>query len=127
MKRIAFSCETNQGLQSEMSSHFGRCPYFALIDVEGKDIKNVQVINNPYFNNHVPGKVPEFISTQNVNVMIAGGMGPRAIDLFNGFGIDVATGMGGIVENVLKAYLDGRVSGIIPCSHDHENSCGGHD
>ncbi len=121
MKRIAFSCETNQGLQSEMSGHFGRCPYFALIDVEGQDIKHVQVVNNPYFNNHVPGKVPAFISSQNVNVMIAGGMGPRAID------IEVATGVGGIVENVLRAYLDGRVSGIIPCSHDHQDSCGGHD
>jgi predicted Fe-Mo cluster-binding NifX family protein len=127
MKRIAFSCETNQGLQSEMSGHFGRCPYFALIDVEGTEVKNVQIVDNPYFNNHVPGVVPQFISSLKVNIMIAGGMGPRAIDMFNGFGIDVATGVGGVVENVLKAYLDGRVSGTIPCSHDHGDSCGGHD
>lgn len=127
MKRIAFACETNQGLQSEMSGHFGRCPYYAIVDIDGQEIKNVQVIDNPYFNNHVPGVVPQFISSQKVNVMIAGGMGPRAIDMFNGFGIDVATGVGGVVENVLKAYLDGRVSGVSPCSHDHGDSCGGHD
>jgi predicted Fe-Mo cluster-binding NifX family protein len=127
MKRIAFACETNLGLQAEMSAHFGRCPYYAIVDIDGQEIIKVQVVDNPYFNNHVPGVVPQFISSQKVNVMIAGGMGPRAIDMFNGFGIDVATGVGGVVENVLKAYLDGRVSGIIPCSHDHEDSCGGHD
>jgi len=127
MKRIAFSCETNQGLQSEMSGHFGRCPYYVIVDIDGQEIKKVQVIDNPYFTNHVPGVVPQFISSQKVNVMIAGGMGPRAIDMFNGFGIDVATGVGGVVENVLKAYLDGRVSGVSPCSHDHGDSCGDHD
>jgi predicted Fe-Mo cluster-binding NifX family protein len=127
MKRIAFSCENNLGLQSEMSGHFGRCPYFMLVDVEGSAVKNAQAIENPYFNGHVPGVVPQFINTQKVNVMIAGGMGPKAVQMFEGFGIEVATGVGGVVENVLKAYLDGRVSGTVPCSHDHQDSCGGHD
>jgi len=127
MKRIAFSCENNQGLQSEMSGHFGRCPYFMLVDVEGSDVKNAQAVENPYFNGHVPGVVPQFINTQKVNVMIAGGMGPKAVQMFESFGIEVATGVGGSVENVLKAYLDGRVSGSVPCAHDHQDSCGGHD
>ena len=123
MKRIAFSCEDNKGLESQMSMHFGRCPYYALVDVEGKEVKEVTVVENPYFNDHVPGVVPQFIHTQQVNVMIAGGMGPRAIDMFQGFGIDVATGVGGKVENVLKAYLDGKVQGVVACAHDHEHSC----
>jgi len=127
MKRIAFSCENNLGLQSEMSGHFGRCPYFMLVDVEGSAVKNTQAVENPYFNGHVPGAVPEFINTQKVNVMIAGGMGPKAVQMFEGFEIEVATGVGGSVENVLKAYLDGRVSGTVPCAHDHQDSCGGHD
>jgi predicted Fe-Mo cluster-binding NifX family protein len=110
-----------------MSGHFGRCPYFMLIDVEGRDVKNVQAVENPYFNGHVPGAVPQFISTQNVNVMIAGGMGPKAVQMFEGFGIEVATGVGGVVQNVLEAYLDGRVSGTVPCEHDHQDSCGGHN
>jgi predicted Fe-Mo cluster-binding NifX family protein len=127
MKRIAFSCEDNHGLDSEMSMHFGRCPYYVFVDTEGSEVKAVQAIDNPYFNNHVPGMVPQFINEQNVNVMIAGGMGPRAVGMFESFGIEVATGVGGKVENVLRAYLDGKVSGTVPCSHDHQNSCGGHD
>jgi len=124
MKRISFGCDDNGGLQAQLSGHFGRCPYYTLVDVEGSEIKGVNVIENPYFNNHVPGQVPHFIKDQNANVMIAGGMGPRAIDLFTGFEIEVATGISGKVEDILKAYLKGEIKGTIACAHDHEDSCG---
>lgn len=119
MTRIAFASDDGSGLQAEISMHFGRCPFYTLVDVDGDKVQKVQVVNNPYFNNHTPGAVPHFINDQKANVIIAGGMGPRAIDLFQGFGIEVATGIGGQVENVLKAYLEGKVQGIVPCSHDH--------
>jgi predicted Fe-Mo cluster-binding NifX family protein len=120
MKRIAFACEDNTGLESEVSAHFGRCPYYTIVGVEGTEILQTEVLENPYFDNHQPGAVPNFIRTQNVDVMIAGGMGPRAIDLFNQFGIEVATGVQGQVRNVAAAYLDGRISGVFPCEHhDH--------
>ena len=122
MKRIAFASEDNGGLKSQMSMHFGRCPYYTLVDVEGEDIKGVEIIENPYFNNHTPGVVTHFISTQKANVMIAGGMGPRAIDIFQNLGIEVATGVGGQIESVLKAYLEGKVSGTAPCAHDHPHT-----
>ena len=126
MKRIAFSCEDKNGLNSEMSMHFGRCPFFTLIDVEEGKMTNAQVVANPAFENHVPGAVPKFIRDQNVNVMIAGGMGPKAVNMFNGFGLEVATGVGGKIEKVLEAYLEGKVQGTVPCKHDHGDSCGGH-
>jgi predicted Fe-Mo cluster-binding NifX family protein len=119
MKKIAFACEDNKGLESEMSMHFGRCPYYVMVNVDGKDVKQTEAIANPFFNGHVPGAVPEFINKQSVNVMIAGGMGPKAIDMFNGFGIEVVTGVGGQVGNVLQAYLDGKISGAAACAHDH--------
>ena len=126
MKRIAFSCEDENGLNSEMSMHFGRCPFFTLVDVEDGKMTNAQVIANPAFENHVPGVVPKFINDQQANVMVAGGMGPKAIEMFSGFGIEVATGVGGKVEKVLNAYLEGRVKGTAPCEHDHADSCGEH-
>jgi predicted Fe-Mo cluster-binding NifX family protein len=126
MKRITFACEDARGMDSLMSGHFGRCPFYALVDLEEDQVRDVRVIENPYADNHVPGKVPEFIRDQKADVMIAGGMGPRAIDLFGGFGIEVHTGTSGMVRNVLDAYLRGEVMGTVACSHDHKNSCG-HD
>jgi len=126
MKKIAFACEENKGLESEMSMHFGRCPFFMMADVDGKDVKKTEAIPNPFFNGHVPGAVPDFINKQHANVLIAGGMGPKAVQMFESFGIEVATGVGGQVENVLQAYLDGKISGTVACAHDHGDSCGGH-
>ena len=119
MKKIALACEDNNGLNGQVSQHFGRCPSYVIVDVEGNEIKKTDIISNPYYENHVPGMVPKFISEQGVHVMIAGGMGPRAIDMFSNYGIQVVTGAIGNVGNVLKAYLQGEISGVEPCKHDH--------
>ena len=119
MKKIALACEDNNGLNGQISQHFGRCPSYLIVDVEGNEIKKSDIISNPYYENHIPGMVPKFISEQGANVMIAGGMGPRAIDMFSNFGIEVVTGAIGNVGNVLKAYLQGEISGVEPCKHDH--------
>jgi predicted Fe-Mo cluster-binding NifX family protein len=46
--RIAISSENNLGLESPVSGHFGRCPYFTLVDVEGRELKTVESVENPY-------------------------------------------------------------------------------
>lgn len=81
---------------------------------------------NPFYGNHQPGQMPAFIRDLGANVILAGGMGPRAIDLFMNYEIEVATGAVGNVRNVLNAYLRGNIKGIVPCAHDHPDSCGGH-
>jgi predicted Fe-Mo cluster-binding NifX family protein len=119
--RIAFASEDNQGLKGSLSAHFGRCPYYTIVDVEDNTASNVAVIENPYFNSHAPpGVVPQFIKEQGAQVMIAGGMGPRAIEYFNQFGIEtITTGTQENVEKILNAYLRGEISGASDCGHHH--------
>ena len=83
--RIAVSSENNQGLESMVSHHFGRCPYFILVDLEGREVTGVQTIENPFFSQHQPGQVPGFIQSQGADVMLTGGMGRRAITFFQQF------------------------------------------
>jgi predicted Fe-Mo cluster-binding NifX family protein len=121
MKRIALASEDHAGLEGAISAHFGRCPFYTLVDVEGHQILSSEVVRNPHFPNHQPGVIPQFIQSQKANVMIAGGMGPKAIDFFHQFGIDVVTGAQGRIKDVVEAYLRGEISGIIPCEHqDHD-------
>jgi predicted Fe-Mo cluster-binding NifX family protein len=47
--RVAISANENNGLNSAVSSHFGRCPYFVLVDVEGQEVKAIQTVPNPYY------------------------------------------------------------------------------
>ncbi len=119
--RIAISAETNNGLESTVAHHFGRCPFFALVEVEGEEVKSVEVIDNPFYTGHQPGQVPGFIKEQNADVMLSGGMGGRAIQFFQQFDIQTATGATGTVQNALESYLGGKLSGAAPCKESVEH------
>ena len=119
--RIAVSVETKNELESVVAHHFGRCPFFALVDLEGRDVKTVQVIDNPFYNGHQPGQVPGFIHEQKANVMLSGGMGGRAIEFFQQFGIEAATGADGTVRQSLERYLGGELTGAAPCKESVEH------
>jgi predicted Fe-Mo cluster-binding NifX family protein len=123
---IAIAVEDDRGLDGQVGAHFGRCPYYTLVEASGEKVVGSRVIANPYLDVHRPGVMPRFIRDLGAQVIIAGGMGPRAIDLFHGFGIDVATGATGTVAAVLGAHLRGEHRGVVPCAHDHPDSCGGH-
>ena len=124
--RVAISVETNNALESVVAHHFGRCPYFAIVDVEDGQISNVENIVNPFYNNHQPGQVPGFISEQGANVMLSGGMGRRAIEFFEEYGIKTATGVAGTVRYALERYLSGELDGAAPCKESEEHHKQGH-
>jgi predicted Fe-Mo cluster-binding NifX family protein len=125
---IALPVEDDAGLESDVCQHFGHAAGFALVEVDGAQIASCRVVRNPMAEDHQPGMLPGFVHSTGANVLLAGGMGPRAVDLLHGFGIDVATGAQGRVRDVVTAYLAGNLTGITPCdhSHDHGGGCGDH-
>ena len=126
--RIAVSANENKGLDASIGQHFGRCPYFVLVDVDESkvEVKAVQTIDNPYYRQHEPGQVPGFIHTQAANVMLSGGMGGRAVTFFQQYGIEPVTGAAGTVGQSIDKYLSGELTGTAPCAEsvDHGH---GHD
>lgn len=120
--RIAISAEDTNGLDSVVSPHFGRCPYYILVDVEDQEVKAVQAVDNPYYGQHSPGAVPGFIHSQGVDVMLTGGMGPRAIGFFEQYGIEAVTGASGTVRHALERYLGGELRGVQPCRESIEHA-----
>jgi len=118
--RIAVSAESDSGLESATSPHFGRCPFYVLADVEGGQVVEVRVIENPYYGQHAPGQVPGFIRDYGVDVMLTGGMGQRAIALFEEYGIEAVTGAEGTVRRALERYLQGQLVGVTPCQESQE-------
>jgi predicted Fe-Mo cluster-binding NifX family protein len=120
--KIAITAENKHGLDSAVSHHFGRCPYYVFVDVDGLDIQSVQVLENPYKQQHEPGMVPRFIHRLGVDVMLSGGMGRRAISLFKQYEIHIATGATGTVRAALENYLRGELSGAAPCRESVEHA-----
>jgi len=121
--KIAVTAESNNGLESMVAQHFGHAPYFMLVEVENDEVTTTQGIANPFAENHQPGQIPAFIKEQNADVMLSGGMGGRAIQFFEQYGIKTATGAAGTVRLALENYLGGKLSEAAPCdesvAHGH--------
>jgi len=115
--RIGVAAESNKGLDAEVSMHFGRCPYYAIVEADRGEIKQpVEIIANPYASSHgQPGQVPSFLKEQGIDVIIAGGMGPRAMGFFNQYGIKAITEGEGRVKEVVKGFLKGELKNSEPC------------
>jgi predicted Fe-Mo cluster-binding NifX family protein len=124
--RIAVSAGDSSGLDSVVSPHFGRCPYYILVDLEGREVRQVNAVSNPHYDQHAPGQVPGFIASQGADVMLTGGMGRRAIAFFEQYGIEAVTGAAGTVRRALEQYLGGVLQGARPCreslEHRHEET-----
>ena len=121
--KIAVTAESNNGLESTVAQHFGHAPYFMLVDVENGQITATQGVANPFATGHQPGQIPSFIKEQNADVILSGGMGGRAIQFFEQYGIKTATGANGTVRQSLENYLGGNLTDAAPCdesvAHGH--------
>jgi len=102
----------------KLSAHFGHCDQFAIIDVDSdsKDIQSEELITPPP---HEPGVLPKWLAGLNVELIIAGGMGQRAQQLFAQNNINVAVGA---PENeprkLVLQYLAGQLKhGQNICDH----------
>ena len=101
--KIAISAESGQ-----VYAHFGRAPEFVFVTIENNEVVEKNVLPNP---GHTVGSIPEFVNQQGANVMISGGMGQRAVQFFNQYGIDVVVGITGSVNDVIKKILNGTLEG----------------
>ena len=121
--------------EGRFTSHFGGAEAFALFTVDQtQNITEQRQVAPP---EHGRGVFPMWLRKQGVTTVLAGGMGPRASDIFTGHGIDVVLGADGEdPDAMVRAFLDGTLtfSGELchdhsfhNCGHDHgDNGCGGH-
>ena len=102
----------------QLSMHFGHASQFAILDYDETTqtiIKNETHTPPP----HEPGVLPAWLHEHGVNIIIAGGMGQRAVMLFQQKNIKVVTGAtSGTPEEVVLAHAKGElVTGDNVCDH----------
>lgn len=103
MKKIAIPVS-----QGKLALHFGHCREFHFFAIENDAIGEPEVLSPPP---HAPGVIPEWVSKQQATDIIAGGMGQRAIDIFNQKGVNVYVGAPSkdprkVVEEFLSGELE---------------------
>ena len=87
-----------------VSEHFGRCSGYMIFDVQYGKVKSETFEPSP---EHQPGMMPKWLKEKGAEVVIAGGAGIKAQNLFNQMGIELILGASGPVETVIKEYLIG--------------------
>ena len=102
--------------QGVLCAHFGHSEKFAIVETEDGQIRRKELLIPPP---HEPGALPRWLRKLGVKVVIAGGMGRRAQDIFSQSGIEVVVGAPSeTVEALLKNYLQGTlVTGANLCDH----------
>ena len=101
--KVAISSDGNY-----VSPHFGRCPFFTIVEIEGEKILGKETVYNP---GHQPAFLPQFLSDLGVNCIIAGGMGLRATGLFAEKNIQTLVGISGPVDEVIDKLVKGTLEG----------------
>jgi ATP-binding protein involved in chromosome partitioning len=90
-----------------LTNHFGRCEQFALLDISNGRVGRKELITPPP---HDPGALPRWIGEQQVNLVIAGGMGQKALELFEERNIRVITGAPNLSpEELIEHYIAGKL------------------
>jgi predicted Fe-Mo cluster-binding NifX family protein len=119
-----------------VAAHFGRCPTYTLVDIDGKNITASEIIDNP---GHQPGFIPRFLHDRDVRCIITGGMGARAVELFRELDMEAIAGINGKVTEATEMFIKGTLAGgeslCKPgagkgygveksiCDHPHEDKC----
>lgn len=101
-----------------VSQHFGYCETFEIFNTKNGRIISEESLENP---GHKPGFLPRFLNENGVNVIISGGMGQAAVDIFNENNIEVIVGAKGLAKDLAKDYLNGELESTGSICHDHNH------
>lgn len=117
-KKIAIPLENGV-----LCEHFGHCQTFAIVEVIDGKITNISETTPP---EHVPGLYPRWVAQFGVTDVIAGGMGERAIMLFNEQKINAFVGAPkkdarALVEDFIANKLILNANYCNHDDHDHGN------
>lgn len=113
--------------QGSFCPHFGGADAFAFYTINLAD----RTIGDRVFGappEHGRGVFPSWLRHQGASVILAGGMGPRAVEMFNRMGIEVVLGVDGDHPDALvQRFLDGTLEATgQPCHEQGYHDCGHH-
>lgn len=106
------------GLDARLAMHFGRAPYFTVIELspDGR-VLNQQTIPNESEHFGGVGRPPDRILSLKPDVVVTYGMGPRALSIFQAAGVAVLRADAETVREVIEAYMEDRLQELTEGCH----------
>ncbi|MCY6369248.1 NifB/NifX family molybdenum-iron cluster-binding protein [Clostridium ganghwense] len=106
----------------DINQHFGKSKSFAVLSVEGNEITRQEeiAIGNVHEHNHEG--LAKFLASENISVILAGGMGEGMYDALESEGFTVIRGACGSYKDAANQYLNGELKDKeAMCSHHGEH------
>ncbi|HDD46103.1 MAG TPA: hypothetical protein ENG42_01385 [Candidatus Aenigmarchaeota archaeon] len=102
------------GLNSQVSPVFGRCPYFVIVDIEGKEIRSEKSIENAAMMQSGGAGImaAQLVANENVGAVISVAIGPRAFAVLQQLGIKIFTAVPGTVEENVKMMIENKLKEV---------------
>ena len=112
--------------EGHVDNHFGHCDHYTIYTIEDKEIISREDLPSPQGCGCKSGIAAD-LQAMGVSVMLAGNMGPGALNKLQAHGIAVIRGCQGDIERVVSLYLAGQLfdSGL-GCAGHTEHHCTGH-
>ncbi len=101
-----------------VSEHFGRAPFFTVLNFEGKELLGVEVVPNTGEHFGGAGQPADNILRLKPDALIAFGMGPRAINIFQQACVAVLRANATKVREVVEAYKKGSLTELTEGCHE---------
>jgi predicted Fe-Mo cluster-binding NifX family protein len=124
MTRILIPLEDENGLDSHVAEHFGRAPYFAVIEVDNGKVTSTKILPNTTEHFGGTGHPHDTLLALNPHVIIAHAMGAGALMSFHKAKVLVLKANGNHVDEVVEAFTQGKLSeltSVCPHGHNHEH------
>jgi predicted Fe-Mo cluster-binding NifX family protein len=121
--RVVVPAENQEGLNAPLAEHFGRAPYFTVVDLdENKEVSNVKTVANMGEHAGGVGLTHDNIAELKPNAIVVYGMGPRGLTSFQSAGIAVLKANANKVGEVIAAYKAGKLEELTEgCEHAHHH------
>jgi predicted Fe-Mo cluster-binding NifX family protein len=119
--RIVIPAENQEGLKAHLAEHFGRAPYYAVVDFDEKgEITSVKTVPNVGEHAGGTGFAHDQILEYQPKAIIVYGMGPRGLITFQNAGVTVLKANAHTVGDVVAAYKEDKLQELTEgCEHAH--------
>ena len=118
--RICIPTETSDGKNAKVYGHFGSAPYFTIYDTEKNTCETIN--NSNQHHAHGTCHPMNILDGKNIDAVVCGGMGGRAVQKLNEAGIKAYLAEPGTVLDMANKYIESSLKEITV-----ENACSQHN
>jgi predicted Fe-Mo cluster-binding NifX family protein len=126
-RRILASVEEPRGMESRIFEHFGRTPYFALLELgEEGEILRIEFSPNEGGHSGGGGFTHDWVLKLSPEIVLVRGMGPRGLGRLKSAGISVFQTDDETLKDAVAAFVQGRLRELaVPCHTENVHDCHG--